>query len=258
MSPLSLHGQPDATLWTGGWDSTFRVLQRAMVEGIPVHPYYVVDRARVSSGRELDTMNGLLRVLEREHPEAYARIEPPRYVDRRAIPANAAIRQAWNELRVAYDIGNQYDWLPRFAEAADLTGVELSIYGGGRLRGMFGDHVVPVETPDGRSTFALGPDAPEALRLLFGRFAFPLWPMAKRDTLDFAARSGLTGLLDAHTWFCFNPKGGQPCGVCRPCRFMVKDGLGHRLPTRAHLRYAWMSATGYDGVSARLRKWLFK
>lgn len=243
----------DTTLWTGGWDSTYRVLQRAVLDETTVRPCYVIDRVRRSSGTEIDTMNRLLRTLERHHPEVYERIETPRYVDRRAIPENAAIQDAWEYLRDEYDIGGQYNWIARLAEAAGWTGVELSVYGGGRLRPMFGDYVRPVETAEGRTTYVLGDDAPEPQRLVFGRYAFPFWTTTKQEAFAAADREGLTELLDAHTWFCFEPHNGKPCGHCRPCRFMIKDGLGHRIPRSSHLRYAVAETRMKLGLRTRLR-----
>lgn len=251
-----LSPQTDATLWTGGWDSTFRVLQRAMLEQVAVRPCYVVDGNRASSGMELSAMNGLLKTLEANHPDVYARIDTPRYVDRRAIPISGDIQRAWEHLRDTYDIGTQYNWIPNFAEAADWTGVELSVYGGGRLRPMFGDHIHATEGPDGRTTYVLGPDAPEPQRLVFGRFAFPFWDLDKRRAFALADRAGLTQLLDDHTWFCFTPENGKPCGTCRPCRFMVKDGLGHRIPRSGHLRYAVQEARKKVGLRTRLKRLL--
>lgn len=244
----------DVTLWTGGWDSTYRVLQRALLDETSVRPCYVVDRDRRSTGKEVDTMNGLLKTLKSHHPEVFARIEPPRYIALQAIPPHAEIQDAWRHLCDAYDIGTQYGWFARLAEAADWTGVELAVYGGGRLRPMFGDHIQPHVRPDGRTTWTLGPDAPEPQRLLFGRFAFPFWELSKREALEQAGREGLTEILDDNTWFCFNPQDGKPCGTCRPCRFMVKDGLGNRIPRSGHLRYAAQQARLAIRIRTRLRR----
>ncbi|WP_420457521.1 hypothetical protein [Rubrivirga sp.] len=253
LSPTS-----DLTLWTGGWDSTYRVLQRARIERRPVRPCYVVDRNRASAGMELDAMNRLLNTLQQQDPETFARFWAPRYVDRQAIPANPSIERAWEHLRDAYDIGNQYNWLARLVEAADWTGVELSVYGGGRLRPMFGDHVHAVEQEGGHTTYVVGPDAPEPVRLVFGRFAFPFWETDKQSAFAAADRQGLTELLDAHTWFCFDPRNGEPCGLCRPCEFMMKDGLGHRIPRSGHLRHRLrelrIRAGLRPGVKTRLLK----
>ena len=199
-------------------------------------------------------MNRLLGRLSDSRPEVAARIEPIRYVALEAIPPHQEIEHAWRHLRDAYDIGTQYEWLPRLAEAAGWTGVELSVYGGGRLRPMFGDHIRPVEQPDGGVVYALGPDAPEPQRLLFGRFVFPFWELSKREAFARADREGLAAILDANTWFCFTPKNGKPCGTCRPCRFVVKDGLGDRIPVSGRVRYAAQQVRKAVGLRTRLRK----
>jgi len=44
-------------LWTGGWDSTFRLLYLVFVEKRRVQPYYIVDTERRSTLNELKTMH---------------------------------------------------------------------------------------------------------------------------------------------------------------------------------------------------------
>jgi hypothetical protein len=41
-------------LWSGGWDSTFRLLELILVRRRPVKPYYVIDSQRMSTGVELE------------------------------------------------------------------------------------------------------------------------------------------------------------------------------------------------------------
>ncbi len=45
-------------LWTGGWDSTFRLLHLVIVEGHAVQPYYMIDRLHYRPGvpEEQDAM----------------------------------------------------------------------------------------------------------------------------------------------------------------------------------------------------------
>ena len=43
-------------LWTGGWDSTFRLLQLLLQQRVPVVPHYLVDDTRPSAQTELRTM----------------------------------------------------------------------------------------------------------------------------------------------------------------------------------------------------------
>ena len=44
-------------LWTGGWDSTFRLCQLILVKRKNVQPYYIIDNKRKSLQKELITMD---------------------------------------------------------------------------------------------------------------------------------------------------------------------------------------------------------
>lgn len=50
-------------LWTGGWDSTFRVADAVINKKADVQPYYVLDEDRGSWEMELETMNKLTSML---------------------------------------------------------------------------------------------------------------------------------------------------------------------------------------------------
>lgn len=50
-------------LWTGGWDSTFRLLCLAENEDISIQPVYVIDENRKSKEYELDAMNKILTMI---------------------------------------------------------------------------------------------------------------------------------------------------------------------------------------------------
>ena len=63
-------------LWTGGWDSTFQLLNLLLREGAVVTPWYVIDAERRSTGVELDTMRRLRGELARQFPEARTRLRP--------------------------------------------------------------------------------------------------------------------------------------------------------------------------------------
>ena len=55
MRPL-FSGHCVNLLWTGGWDSTFRLLSLVLIKRKPVQPFYVIDVGRVSTIREIKTM----------------------------------------------------------------------------------------------------------------------------------------------------------------------------------------------------------
>jgi hypothetical protein len=81
-----------ALLWTGGWDSTFRLLWLVLVEQRPVQPVYLIDACRGSTGMELRAMAAIRREVARQHPEAAARLLPVHIADIADLPANTVVR----------------------------------------------------------------------------------------------------------------------------------------------------------------------
>jgi hypothetical protein len=221
-------------LWTGGWDSTFRLLDLVLVGQRRVQPYYLIDTSRPSLGAEIRTM----RVLRDELPAGP--IAPTIFRDIGDIGENRSITEKFERLRSRSHLGVQYDWLARFAAEEKLDGLELSIHRGGG-----GPHVLlePYVEAAG-DAYALRHDADPDLSI-FRRFRFPLFEMTKLDIQAAADRCGFRASLE-RTWFCHAPTArGLPCGACSPCRYVREEGLSRRIPASGHSRYyRW-----------RLRQW---
>ena len=65
-------------LWTGGWDSTFRLLSLSLLHQRPVQPYYIITWDRPSTGAEIQTMCDIKRLLFKKHPETKSLLRPTR------------------------------------------------------------------------------------------------------------------------------------------------------------------------------------
>lgn len=115
-------------LWTGGWDSTFRVLYASMVDGKRVEPHYIIDSARPSSLRELDTISHIKSLLRSTNEEAYERVSSLQITSIKEIPDDIGIKNSWNQLKQRAHLGQQYAWLARYAKFKNLTDLELSIH----------------------------------------------------------------------------------------------------------------------------------
>ena len=50
---------PLKILWTGGWDSTFQLLQLLIDQKVSVTPFYLIDEERRSTGVEIITLQAL-------------------------------------------------------------------------------------------------------------------------------------------------------------------------------------------------------
>src|SRR5688572_22265978 len=59
---------PVVLLWTGGWDSTFRLLQLLLAQRLPVEPLYLLDDTRASSKVEIATVERLRAAIGERHP----------------------------------------------------------------------------------------------------------------------------------------------------------------------------------------------
>lgn len=57
--------EPIKMLWTGGWDSTFQLLQLLFVQKRRVAPFYLIDEPRQSTGMELLAMEKYERAFAR-------------------------------------------------------------------------------------------------------------------------------------------------------------------------------------------------
>ncbi len=62
--------------WTGGWDSTYRLLYLVLVKKQPVQPYYIIDPDRASFPTEIRAMVRIKEMIFERCPEARMLIRP--------------------------------------------------------------------------------------------------------------------------------------------------------------------------------------
>lgn len=224
---------PVDLLWTGGWDSTFRLLDLAIVRCAAVQPWYVIDEERPSSGCEVDAMLRIRSVLAERFPEAAERVRPTRYRERAAIPNNAENEARRDRLAERSRIGSQYAWLADFAATVEIPSLELSVHCDDSAHVFLEPHVEPADTPHG-TTYQLRTPLDDSDLALFEAFRFPILPWTKPEMEDYAARHGFVDLMYS-TWFCHSPRKGAPCGLCGPCGFAIDEGMRHRVPALRRL-----------------------
>lgn len=193
--------------WTGGWDSTFRLLHLLFEEKVRVQPHYIV-RSEQCTGEEINTINNIRRKLGRDFPEKNKLLLPVKFVDRRSIYINDEIKKRYDEIKEQEKINIQYLILSNYCAQENLENVELSILD---------------EDISHRKD-----------RLIFGRFSFPLLGKTKKEIADRSEENGWMELMRL-TKFCRRPKNGNPCGLCGPCSDVVDAGIGWRLPLKARL-----------------------
>lgn len=225
-------------LWTGGWDSTFRVLELLLTTDREVFPHYIIDAERVSTRAELLAMERIVRRVRDEHPTAAARLRPHVLTLKSDIPADAAVDERYRQLRAATDLGSQYAWLRRYADTLPDVHLELGVIrSGGKASTVLRPFLVSEH-----GVTRLAPDAPKVFQL-FAPFEFPVAHLSKPDMGAAAKRLGVLDLMML-TWFCHSPKRSQPCGVCVPCRDAANMGMGHRLTPVSIMRRQWHRIAG--------------
>ena len=95
--------------WSGGWDSTFRLLALSREEGLAVRPMYVRDHARRGMPFELSAMSGILPEVR---AQARARVLDVELYDRMSILRdfpNEEVSAAYARLAGRYRLGYQYE-----------------------------------------------------------------------------------------------------------------------------------------------------
>lgn len=231
-------------LWTGGWDSTFRLLSLLLIEGRSVQPHYIVDRRHYRPGlvAEQQAMRRIRERIAERYPDAAARLRPMAVCSVADIPAHAQIEQHYEGCLRAGFIGGQYEWLARYCAAHGIEAMELSIHRDDKARTL----LAPLMGPSGARLDARHAGDPRYE--LFKWFEFPLFDATKQQMRTAARSAGFEDIMSL-TWFCHRPRGGEACGVCNPCIYTIEEGLGDRVPLAGRLRYALR-------VVPRLRHWL--
>jgi len=195
--------------WTGGWDSTFRLLQIVLDEKRKVQPYYVI-RPQECTGKEIDTIINIRRELGRDFPESKTLLLPVQYIDESGIQKDKAISNEHENISEQRHIASQYEKLARFCKQIGVKNMELSVLSSETF-GYFRSNTT-----------------------IFQYFECPLLGLTKSEMAEIADSNGWTKYMDM-TWFCRRPKKNRPCGFCGPCTDVVIAGMGRRLPLRARV-----------------------
>jgi hypothetical protein len=223
---------PTRLLWTGGWDSTFRLLQLLLVENRAVQPYYVLDdvKYRPAVPAEQRAMRNIRTRLCERHPQAVALLEPTIECALDEVAHDAKIHGYFEEcLRFGF-IGGQYEWLARFCAQRGIADMELSIHRDDKARELLADLI------DESRTRLAARHAGDGRYQLFQCFRFPLFVKTKEQMRTDARQAGFEEFMEL-TWFCHRPIRGEPCGVCNPCIYTIQEGLGDRVPASGRRRY---------------------
>jgi hypothetical protein len=214
-------------LWTGGWDSTFRVLSLVLIEKCPVQTYYIIDPFRWSLVHEFKAMSNVKRLLTQRYPELSALLLPTLYFDKTDVGENLHLSASYEGLKNR--LGGQYEWLSIWADRFGVSEIELVIE---RSNSVVGCHSVisnylSKEENGSRCIDQKYKGSP--VYDLFHRFVFSITDIYKLDMQKISKEHDFFDILSL-SWFCHRPTFfSKPCGSCNPCKNTYEIGLKYRL-----------------------------
>ena len=232
-------------MWTGGFDSTFRMCQ-LVKEDIDIQPYYFYNKARKSADIELQKLEEITNAL-RAKETTKANILPLIVHDVDEYkPFDKKYTDAFKRIRKNEHRGEQYVWMAQMSES--IPGLEMSLEAEeGAEEGCFVLQSIPkssnvIKHDEGTlAYYTLSEDVRpgyEDWYILLSKFAFPyeIAHMTKRECLEKFIDMGDEDIMKM-TWFCQLPYKGDACGYCGPCRQVVEEGMEFRLSDEALKRY---------------------
>lgn len=218
--------------WTGGFDSTNRLLELVLEKKLPVQPHYLIDANRLSTGIELLTMMKIKQKLFLEFPFTRQLIRPTLFTDITDIPNNEMISTAYQTINKLKHLGTQYVWMARYCHNCNLNDMEISIeyLQNGPITLIIKD-MIELFNNNGMSYYRIMKKFQETNEgILFKYYHFPILHLTKTQMYAIAKSKGWEDYIKL-TWFCHKPKPGpKPCGVCHPCQLAIKSGLAFRIP----------------------------
>jgi len=213
-------------LWTGGWDSTFRVIQLYRLEAT-IQPLYVLDQNRTSSKKELEVINKLIEEIPSRFSQAEGEILPLTLIKRQDIPSNLFIKLIHKYLRKKEGLGKQYYWLACLAKEYQNQKLEVSFHKEDLVKFFSKEQLIEIKDETTGSNWLLNTKKIDFIRThLFSNMTFPLIAITKPEMKIIAENNDFIDLMES-TWFC-NKSNEKPCGSCNPCKQYVRDGFGYR------------------------------
>lgn len=227
-------------LWTGGWDSTYRLALLSRCDCI-IQPYYVVNKKRGSLNEERNAIKEIYSLLKAKK-DTKAELLPVIELDRFEYHIADDIKKSYKNILKKVKLGSQYEWLATIARQIDGLEIsfEISRYKISEFEQYLRKSNFDVVDEDDYvfSYQKLSKDCDEDLYNIFGNYRFPT-SVYTRTKQDFYEDFKKWEYMDVakYTWFCSQPIDGKPCGYCSPCRDIINQGLEFRMPEESKKRY---------------------
>lgn len=222
-------------LWTGGLDSTFRVVELSRCS-CTIQPYYIVIGKRKSLSNELNAIRKISGIL-RKDKRTQAKLLDPIIVNEQNIPRDSTVFDSW--FRLMRGMSWQYYVLAKYANQNQLEmemGLQFSP-NGSVARCIDESLLIPHPDPNYDVMIIDKNRAKQDAINVFGSFCFPksLYHKTKKEEAEILRSDGYGEVVN-HVWFCFHPIFGFPCGHCAPCVSSEKEGI--KIPRIGKMLYS--------------------
>ena len=206
--------------WTGGYDSTFCVLKSLLVDNKNVVPVYLsgdIDNKKIKKSRnnkpqELQTMHKIRNMIQQQFPEKSHNLQPLLNLGNVQLSNN--VNNYMKNLYYNYDVFtrpfNQYGSLAQASLNLDAP-VDLGYHLEDSTNSTKLYKTLHKIVKNGKINSNIEEYD------IFKNFRFPIINYSKEDMLQYAKTHNFDNML-YHTWSCWHPVNGQPCGKCAMCK----------------------------------------
>lgn len=221
-------------LWTGGWDSTFRIVELSRIYTY-IQPIYVIDPNRKSKEYEIDAMNKIIKALQ-NRKETRAKFFPIKFWKLEDIPQDEEISRAYKTIHSKTNLGSQHEWLAWLGKI--YPGMEMGTEAGIPETSHIIDAIsryCDLEIIDGIGRIKPETSTKEG-NLVLGWFTYPIIMKTERDMVKQIRKWGYEDIMKL-IWFCHRPIAGKPCGFCHPCEVKIESDMEWLLSPSAIKNY---------------------
>jgi len=237
MKKINIEEDQVNLLWTGGWDSTFQLLQLLLIYKSNVVPYYLIHEDRHSTGMELKTIIKIKNYLLEKFPHTKDLLRPVQYFAVNDLVHDDKIANAYKSIQKEKHIGWQYEWLAFLCKEIEIYDMQLSVE-----KSLFPlenhwdldiEKMLIADNENSQIQYIIDSKHRETNEYqLFKYFSFPIIKITKKEMSKISADKGWNEIMQM-TWFCHNPTNDKkPCGKCKPCLTVIQEGFGKRISTK--------------------------
>lgn len=220
--------------YTGGFDSTFLLLENLIDKKVPVQPIYLLcsdldseskSIQRKNRTTEINVIKKIRKSFQEKYPELAHNLLPTYYVT--GVKKDKEVERKYQNLRKKFNHFKsrticQYERLAKFSLGFDYP-IEIGLEkcGTGLDKATF-DKRITTQTGE----VVLDPNLPPHLNdfQIFRNIQFPIAHLTKEEMVDISKKNGYYDLLEM-SWSCWYPRHGPfgvyPCGKCSMCQKRV-------------------------------------